>query len=141
MQDSTKYQSQIFQMMFLWFVVAFLQFFIASDFRPQSIITVLPPVSFFLTHFLLLIRRRKFAEMNTLILLTGIVTLAYLTRYKQIPQISYADLIVKESTMPVRNKKILVLSEDPSAFKTQYAGLNFLRLGLIFSDFPKSGLL
>ncbi|HET9052550.1 MAG TPA: DUF6427 family protein, partial [Cyclobacteriaceae bacterium] len=90
----TKYQSQIFQMMFLWVVIALVQFLLAADFRPQSVITVLPPVSFFLTHFLLLIRRRKFAEMNTLVLLTGIVTLAYLTRYNQIPQISYADLMV-----------------------------------------------
>jgi hypothetical protein len=121
----TKYQSQIFQIMFLWFVVAFLQFFIASDFRPQSIITVLPPVSFFLTHFLLLIRRRKFAEMNTLILLTGIVTLAFLTRYNQIPQISYADLIVKESTTLVANKKILVLGDQPSAFKHNTLGSPF----------------
>lgn len=121
----TKYQSQIFQMMFLWFVVAFLQFFIAADFRPQSIITVLPPVSFFLTHFLLLIRRRKFAEMNTWILLTGIVTLAFLTRYHQIPQISYADLIVKENSLPIKNKKILVLADQQSAFTDNTLGSAF----------------
>lgn len=121
----TKYQSQVFQMMFLWFVVAFLQFFIATDFRPQSIITVLPPVSFFLTHFLLLIRRRKFAEMNTLILFMGIVTLAYLTRYDQIPQISYSDLKVKDSTLPVRDKKILVLSDHQAAFTHNVLGSSF----------------
>lgn len=121
----TKYQSQIFQIMFLWFIVAFLQFFIASDFRPQSIITVLPPVSFFLTHFLLLIRRRKFAEMNTLVLFTGVVALAYLTRYNQIPQISYATLIVKESPTPVKDKKILVLSDQQAVFKQNTLGSPF----------------
>lgn len=121
----TKYQSQIFQMMFVWFVVAFLQFFIAADFRPQSIITVLPPVTFFLTHFLLLIRRRKFAEMNTLILCTGIVTLAYLTRYNQIPSINYADLFVKEDPLPTQHKRILVLAEQPSAFKNNTLGSPF----------------
>ncbi len=121
----TKYQSQIFQMMFLWFVIAFLQFFIAADFRPQSIITVLPPVSFFLTHFLLLIRRRKYAEMNMLILLVGVVVLAYLTRYHQIPQINYNDLIVKESAAPIKDKKILILSNDQAVFKNNTLGSPF----------------
>lgn len=121
----TKYQSQIFQMMFVWFVVAFIQFFIATDFRPQSIITVLPPVSFFLTHFLLLIRRRKFAEMNILILTVGIVVLAYLTRYQKIPQINFADLTVKERKVTVQDKKILVLSNDQSLFVKNSLGSPF----------------
>lgn len=121
----TKYQSQIFQMMLVWFVIAFVQFFITDDFRPQSIITVLPPVSFLLTHFLLLIRRRKFAEINTLVLFVGVVTLAYLTRYNQIPQISYADLIVTENTLPVKNKKIIVLGNQPSAFRDNTLGGSF----------------
>lgn len=121
----TKYQSQIFQMMFVWFMIAFLQFFITDDFRPQSIITVLPPVSFFLTHFLLLIRRRKFAEINTMILFVGVITLAYLTRYNKIPQISYSDLTVKENTLPIRNKKIAVLGDQPSAFRDNTLGASF----------------
>jgi hypothetical protein len=121
----TKYQSQIFQAMFLWFVIAFVQFFITADFRPQSIITVIPSVSFFLTHFLLLIRRRKFAEMNTLILLVGIVTVAYLTRYNQIPQISYTDLFVQGNSLPVKNKKILVLSAQHTVFRDNELGSSF----------------
>lgn len=121
----TKYQSQIFQMMFVWFVIAFLQFFITDDFRPQSIITVLPPVSFFLTHFLLLIRRRKFAEINTLIVFIGVVTLAYLTRYNKISLISYSDLIVKENIVTVKNKKIVVLADQPSAFRDNTLGASF----------------
>lgn len=121
----TKYQSQIFQMMFVWFLIAFIQFFITDYFRPQSIITVLPPVSFFLTHFLLLIRRRKFAEINTMVLFVGVVTLAYLTRYDKIPQISYSDLRVKENTLPVKNKKIVVLDDRPAAFRDNTLGASF----------------
>jgi hypothetical protein len=82
-------------------------------------------VSFFLTHFLLLIRRRKYAEMNTLVLLVGVVTLAYLTRYNQIPQISYADLTVKENTLPVKNKRILVLTDDQSVLRDNTLGSAF----------------
>lgn len=121
----TKYQSQIFQMMILWFIIAFIQFFLATDFRPQSIITVIPSVSFFLTHFLLLIRRRKFAEINTWVLIVGIVTLSYLTRYNQIPQISFADLRVRQNELPIKNKKILVLSEQHAVFRDNTLGSSF----------------
>jgi hypothetical protein len=126
----TKYQSQIFQAMFLWFVIAFIQLFFASDFRPQSLLPVIPPVSFFLTHFLLLIRRRKFAEMNTWILLIGIVSVAYLTRYNKIPAISYKDLFVSENTSTVKNKKVLVLSKEQSAFTNNTLGSPFYQWDL-----------
>lgn len=133
----TKYQSQVFQMMFLWFVIAFVQFFIATDFRPQSIITVIPPVSFFLTHFLLLIRRRKFAELNTLILLIGIVTLSYLTRYEKIPQISFSNLFVGKNTFPVKDKKILVLTENRDFFVDNKLGSAFYNWDLSKPVFTK----
>ena len=111
----TKYQSQIFQAMFLWFVVALVQVFFAEDRRPQSMIPLIPPVSFFLTHFLLLIRRRRFAEINLLVLFAGIVALAYLTRYNQIKFIDYEKLTVHNSS-PVRNKRVLVLDHQPQTF-------------------------
>lgn len=121
----TKYQSQIFQAMFLWFVIAFIQFFFATDFRPQSLITVVPAVSFFLTHFLLLIRRRKFAEINTWVLLVGIVSVSYLARYEKISMISYQDLFVHENKSSTKNKKILVLSHEPAAFRDNTLGSAF----------------
>lgn len=126
----TKYQSQIFQAMFLWFVTAFAQFFLASDFRPQSIITVIPPVSFFLTHYLLLIRRRRFAEINTGVLMIGIVTMAYLTRYEKISAISYRDLFVTEKINPIKEKKILVLSDEVVAFQDNELGSSFYEWAL-----------
>jgi hypothetical protein len=113
----TKYQSQIFQAMFLWFIVALIQVFFAEDRRPQSLIPLIPPVGFFLTHFLLLIRRRKFAEVNLWVLLVGIVTVAYLARYNKIERIQYKDLVVKESSSPqIKSKRILVLDHQPELF-------------------------
>ena len=79
----TKYQSQIFQMMFLWFWSPSRNFYCCRFQTSKVSLPCSPPVSFFLTHFLLLIRRRKFTEMNTLILTVGIVVLAYLTRYQK----------------------------------------------------------
>ena len=118
----TKYQSQIFQAMFLWFVIAFVQVALTPDRRPQSLISLIPSVSFFLTHFLLLIRRRKFAEMNLLVLMIGIVTVAYLSRYNKIDRIRYDRLFVKQETSAIKNKRILVLDDKPEMFvKNQLA--------------------
>lgn len=110
----TKYQSQVFQTMFLWFIIAIIQLFLSENIRPQSLLPLIPPVSFFLTHFLLLIRRRKFAEINFWVLFFGIVGLAYLARYNKISSVSYDRLLVTKAVSEIRNKRILVLDENPS---------------------------
>jgi len=112
----TKYQSQIFQAMFLWFIIALVQVFFADARRAQTLIPLIPPVSFFLTHFLLLIRRRKFAEINVWILLIGIVAVAYLSRYNQLESIQYENLFIQEPKTEFKNKRILVLDNQPSLF-------------------------
>jgi hypothetical protein len=112
----TKYQSQIFQAMFVWFIIALVQVFFAEDRRPQSLIPLIPPTSFYLTHFLLLIRRRKFAEINLLILVIAIVTVAYLARYNKIDRIRYEGLVVKQESAPINQKRILVLDHQPALF-------------------------
>jgi hypothetical protein len=121
----TKYQSQIFQAMFLWFVVALVQVFFAEDRRPQSLVPLIPPVSFFLTHFLLLIRRRKFAEINLWVLLIGIVTVAYLARYNTFDRIQYQNLVVKEVPQQIKGKRILVLDHQPDLFLTNRLATSF----------------
>jgi hypothetical protein len=112
----TKYQSQIFQAVFVWFIIALVQIILAEDRRPQSLIPLIPPTSFFLTHFLLLFRRRKIAELNLVIVLIAIVTVAYLARYEKIDRIKYDKLIVKESSSSIKQKRILVLDDQPSLF-------------------------
>jgi len=100
----------------VWFIVALIQVFLTSDRRPQSLIPLIPPVSFFLTHFLLLIRRRKFAEIHLWILLIGIVAVAYLTRYNKIEQIQYDKLTVDQAPQTIKEKRILVLDHQPELF-------------------------
>jgi hypothetical protein len=102
--------------MFVWSIVALIQIIFAEDRRPQSLMPLIPPTSFFLTHFLLLIRRRKLAELNLLILMIAIVTVAYLARYNKIDRIQYDNLIVKEPSSPIKQKRILVLDDQPFLF-------------------------
>lgn len=112
----TKYQSQLLQTMFLWFVVGVVQIYFTSDLRPQSLLPLAPAVCFFFTHFLLLIRRRKFAEINTWILLIGIVSILYLSRYGKLTSVNYDRLVVPASSLTINNKKVLVLDDQPVIF-------------------------
>lgn len=126
----SKYQSQIFQAMFLWFVVVIVQLFFSNDLRPQSLIPLLPPVSFFLTHFLLLIRRRKFADMNVWILFLSIVVMAYLVRYDKISSIRNENLVVGEADIEIKNKRILVLDNQPALFQYNTLAVPFYEWSL-----------
>lgn len=133
----TKYQSQIFQAMFLWFIVALVQVFFAEERRPQSLIPLVPPVGFFLTHYLLLIRRRKFAEINLWVLLLGIVAVAYLARYNKIPYIHYQQLTVQAPALPVKNKRILVLDHQPDLFVSNKLAGSFYEWDVCHSIFEQ----
>jgi hypothetical protein len=133
----TKYQSQIFQAMFLWFIVALIQVFFTSDRRPQSLIPLLPPVSFFLTHFLLLIRRRKFAEIHLWTLLIAIVAVAYLARYNKIKQIQYDKLIVNQAPHTIKGKRILVLDHQPELFIDNKLATSFYEWSVCQSIFEQ----
>lgn len=133
----TKYQSQIFQAMFLWFIVALVQVFFAEDRRPQSLIPLIPPVGFFLTHYLLLIRRRKFAEMNLWVLFLGIVAVAYLARYNKIPYIHYQQLTIQAPALSIKNKRILVLDHQPNLFVSNKLAGSFYEWDVCHSIFEQ----
>lgn len=123
----TKYQSQLLQSMFFWMIFSFLQALYDKELRPQSFIAMIPSLSFFFTHFILIIRRKRFAEMNIWLFLFGIVTVSYLARYDKIASIKYDNLLLKESKMPkVSNKKILVLDDDITVFRENTLATPFL---------------
>ena len=111
----TKYQLQLFQAFFLLLLLGVGKLFITDDLRPQNLLPLVPSVIFYLTHFILSIRRKKFAELSLLLLLIAIPTVAYLARYKKVDLISFNKLLVKESSQP-KNKKILVLAYQPQLF-------------------------
>ncbi|MBX2961359.1 MAG: hypothetical protein KF687_02535 [Cyclobacteriaceae bacterium] len=112
----TKYQSQLMQAMFLWFIIGVVQILFTPNLRPQSLLPLAPPACFFFTHFLLLIRRRKFAEANVWVLLIGIVTAMYLARYNKISSIDYSGLVVPVQKGSPTNKKVLLLDDRPELF-------------------------
>jgi len=122
----TKYQSQILQAMFLWFFISLIQLYFTTDLRPQSLLPLLPPIVFFFTHFFLLIRRKKFAELNLWVLLLGIVGTLYLSRYQKILPVDYSGLKVTSSSVPFSGKRVLVLHDDFSVFMSNTVSPPFI---------------
>jgi hypothetical protein len=111
----TKYQSQLLQAMFLWFVFALSHAWLSPDLRAQTLLPVVPAVSFLLTHFFLLIRRRTYAELNAWIFVLGVTATGYLSRYEILPA-RWSHLRVPPPSYPVNGRKVLVLGNDPGTW-------------------------
>jgi hypothetical protein len=122
----SKYQSQILQTVLLWLLFSVLFVFYAKDLRPQTLIVFIPGVSLLLTHFFLLIRRKKFIHLNSWVLLVGIITIAYLARFGKIPSVDYSNLVVRDNPGQVTNKRILVLSDNVDVYRANYLATPFL---------------
>jgi len=123
----TKYQSQLVQAMFFWMIFSVIQIFYSKGIRPQSFITLIPGACFYLSHFLLMIRRRRFAEINLWILLVGIVAINYLSRYEKLSGVRFGELLVHPSTyVNVKQKSILVLANDPAAYQENRLASSFV---------------
>ena len=113
----TKYQSQLVQAMFFWMIFSIVQIAYSNDMRPQSMISLFPALTFYISHMLLMIRRRKFAEISLLVLLLGVPAIALMSRYKTIAVADYSAMIVDVSkrTVPA-GKKIVVLDDSPASY-------------------------
>lgn len=111
----SKYQAELLQSIFLWGGFCFIYFLFCPNLRPQSLVVLIPPMAVLLTHFLLLIRRKKFAEMNIWLLLIGIVSISYMARYAVIGSVDYTRLLVEGQQQKLYDgKKILVLDHRPA---------------------------
>lgn len=107
----SKYQTQLVQTMFFWTLFGLVQIFISKDLRPQNFITVVPPLCFFITHFLLIIPKRKFAEIALWVFIGGSVVVGYLARYGALTSVNYTSLFVQNDRSELDGKRVLALDE------------------------------
>jgi hypothetical protein len=122
----TKYQTQLVQSVFFWMIFSFVHIFFSKDVRPQSLITLLPSLSFFITHALLLIHKKKYAEMGLWILMATTVCLSYLARYDNLGVIDYSKLIVQDDRKIAKQKSVLVLDDQWNVYKNNAPASPFL---------------
>lgn len=130
----SKYQSQLLQAMFLWLISSFPLIAFSRDLRPQNLIVLIPGFSFFITHLLLLIRRRRFAEINLWVLLVSVVTIAYLARFEKLASVDYRSLVVKVPHAS-QAKRILLLDDNPSIYASNKLSTGFFDWSLSRSVF------
>ena len=126
----SKYQSQIVQVVLLWLLFSILFVLHAKDLRPQTLIVFIPGLSFLLTHFFLLIRRKKFIHINSWVLFVGIVSIAYLARLGKIESVDYSRLLVDNRDAAIKSKRILVLEDDVDLYQANHLATPFLNWNL-----------
>lgn len=126
----SKYQSQILQAVLLWLLFSLVFVFYSRDLRPQTLIVFIPGLSLLLTHFFLLIRRKKFVQINSWILFAGIVGVAYLARFDKIRSVDYGNLLVTRGISDVTGKRILILADEIDLYETNSLATPFLNWSL-----------
>jgi len=138
----TKYQSQLMQVMFLWLLISLIQVFVARQVSPASLILFVPPLAYFISHYLLLIRRKWRAELMLWLFLVGILSVNFLSRSGKIDAVDFANLFPAEdsSLTSIEGKKIMVLNSNLSLYQNNSLGGYFLNWELsepIFRDMSK----
>jgi hypothetical protein len=128
----TKYQSQLFQVMFLWLLFALLEVVITRERTPHSFYTFIPPLAYFISHYLLLIRRKRIAEIMLWILIIGLISMSWAARTERIKAIDYLALFPSASPYQstIKGKRILVLDEDLGIYAQNKMASYFLNWNL-----------
>lgn len=123
----TKYQSQIFQVLFVWLLLAAIEVWFEPGIAPHSFIIFLPPLAYFVSHYLLLIRRKPIAEFMLWFLVLGILFIGTSSRQGWIPGVDFSQLYVGNSVYDaaIRDKRVMVVGEDPAIYRHNSLGGGF----------------
>lgn len=123
----TKYQSQLMQVMLFWLVVSFVEIGITRELTPHSFIIMVPPLAYFISHYILLIRRKWIAESMIWLFLLSTIAISTAARLNKISSIDYANLFVKDSKYKsaISGKKVLVAGQDYAIYQDNRAGSFF----------------
>jgi len=128
----TKYQSQLLQVMLLWVVISFIEIGITRELTPHSFITLIPPLAYFISHYILLIRRKWIAESMIWIFLLSTIGIGTASRLNKIKQVDYTGLYTRSSKYEsfIKKKHVLVLGNDPGIYKINEPASYFLNWDL-----------
>jgi hypothetical protein len=124
----TKYQSQLFQVMFMWLLCCLVEVFLTRQLSPHSLVIMIPSLAYFFSHYLLLIRRKWIAEGMLWILIAGVISMNLLALRGSIDSVDYSKMFVKAPAraIPVTDKKVMVLGDDLSVYRNNQLGGYFL---------------
>lgn len=128
----TKYQSQLMQVMFLWLLFSLIQIVVAREVSPASFVTFIPPLAYFISHHLLLIRRKWRAELSLWLFLIGLMSMNYLTKTGRIESVDFSQLFpeTSEHENKIKGKKVMIVGTDWSLYRSNSLGGIFLNWDL-----------
>jgi len=128
----TRYQSQLMQIMFLWFGFSLLHLLVTREVSPVSLLPIIPPTAYFISHYLLLIRRRWIAELMLWIFLGGITSINQLSRNNLIPSVDFTALFAKPERygVEISGKRVMKLGEGYGIYTGNQLGGHFYNWNL-----------
>jgi hypothetical protein len=122
----TRYQSQLLQVMFIWLAPCGVILMLTPEVKPSSFYIFLPSLSYFICHYLLLIRRKWIAETMLWMFLIGVPTMSLMTRYNKIKGVDYAALFPEQKPPVAVGKKVMVLGDSQSVYQNNFLAGYFL---------------
>lgn len=124
----TRYQSQIFQVLFLWLIFASIELLLEPAIAPHTLMTFLPPLAYFISHYLLLIHRRRIAEFMLLLFVAGVLIVNFAARNGQFQQVDFSGLFARPSAYAsqIKGKRVMVVGEDIGLYRWNSLGGSFL---------------
>jgi hypothetical protein len=133
----TKYQSQLMQVMFLWLLFSLVQVFVAREVSPASLVTFIPPLTYFISHYLLLIRRTWRAEIMLWLFVFGLLFMNHFAKAGKIQSVNYSELFPSEGKHEklIQEKSVMLLAPGWSLYKKNSLGGIFLNWNLSKSIF------
>jgi len=134
----TRYQSQIFQVLFLWLFLAMIELVVTPKVTPHSLMTFLPPIAYLISHYLLLIRRKWIAEFMLWMFISGILVVQLGSRQNWITNVDYRALFPQASRYEeIKDKRVMIIGEDWAIYKSNSLGGSFLDWELSRSYFEQ----
>ncbi|HRI78786.1 MAG TPA: hypothetical protein PLR06_04550 [Cyclobacteriaceae bacterium] len=113
----TRYQSQLFQVMFVWLGISIIQVWLTPEFTPHSLMTFIPPLAYFISHYLLLINRKWIAELMLWIFIFGLLGVNHLSRNEYLKNVDYSALFPAQTASEIAGKRIMILDDNLSLYQ------------------------
>ena len=125
------HQTNYMLIMLLFLAGAFVMVFLSRERVPHQLMVFVAPVSFFISHYFLLIRRKLLAELIFVGFLSITLTVNYGVLYRFIVPSGMLDLqalIVQPTPWDqlVEGKKILIVGDEPDAYLHAYPATPYL---------------
>lgn len=113
----TRYQSQIFVVMMLWFLIGLAEIWLARQRSAQTLVVCLPPVAFFIHYYFIRIRRVWISSLLPWVLVFGIFSVSWLAIGGKVERVSYQRTFLSGFEQEYAGKRLLVLSDDLSEYQ------------------------